>query len=66
MGLIVGVILAIIYRKKALSDQNTFMKSKNWVLNSTLRMYWEKVRQEEEKRNAQEQELKTFITSKRG
>ena len=34
MGLIVGVILAIIYRKKALSDQNTFMKSKkNWVLN---------------------------------
>ena len=61
MGLIVGVILAIIYRKKGPQRPKYLyeIEKELGIEPPDLEgMYWEKVRQEEEKRAAQEQELK--------
>ena len=60
MGLIVGVILAIIYRKKGPQRPKYLyeIEKELGIEPPDLEgMYWEKVRQEE-KRAAQEQELK--------
>ena len=68
MGLIVGVILAIIYRKKGPQRPKYLyeIEKELGIEPPDLEgMYWEKVRQEEEKRAAQEQELKIVYHSKK-
>ena len=64
MGLIVGVILAIIYRKKGPQRPKYLyeIEKELGIEPPDLEgMYWEKVRQEEEKKAAQEQEQELKI-----